>query len=85
MKWRPIHTAPKNGRELLLYSPVHGKVFGQWEQVEGGGHPENGDPIFWWVSDQCEFLDGPYDAPTHWMYAPKDPLQFVKECRSLAR
>lgn len=64
--WQPIVTAPKDGRELLLLSPKHGVVIGSWDQVDGGGHPENGPPVYWWTSPHVEFIDGPYDAPVFW-------------------
>lgn len=68
--WRPIQTAPRDGTPFIGYSKTHGVVETSWEQVDGGGHPENGPPIYWWTSPHVEFIDGPYDAPTHWM-----PLQ----------
>jgi hypothetical protein len=64
-EWRSMDSAPRD-RAILVYSPVHGIVEAAWECVEGGGHPENGPPIYWWTSPHCEFIDGPYDAPTHW-------------------
>lgn len=73
-EWQEIHTAPKDGSGIWLFSPTHGVVEGSWEQVDGGGHPENGPPIYWWVSPHVEFIDGPYDAPTHWMPLPDAPL-----------
>lgn len=78
--WRDIHTAPRDGRPLLLFGPTHGLVEGSWEQVDGGGHPENGPPVYWWTSPRVEFIDGPYDAPTHWMPFPDLPLQVKTTC-----
>lgn len=65
-EWKPIQTAPKDGTLLMVYSRTHGYVSAWWGQVDGGGHPENGPPVYWWVSDHCEFIDGPYDAPLMW-------------------
>ena len=64
--WQPIETAPKDGSLCTIYSNVHGYVVAWWDQVDGGGHPENGPPVYWWVSDHCEFIDGPCDAPVMW-------------------
>jgi Protein of unknown function (DUF551) len=73
VEWQPIETAPKDGSAILLYSPKHGTVEGGWDQVDGGGHPENGPSIYWWASRYVVFEDGPYDAPTHWMPLPAPP------------
>jgi hypothetical protein len=72
-EWKSIETAPRDGTVLWLFSRVHGMVEGAWEQVDGGGHPDNGPAIFWWASPHVEFIDGPYDAPTHWMPLPDPP------------
>lgn len=71
VEFRPIETALKDGSTILLRCPK-GIVEGCWEQVDGGGHPENGPPIYWWTSPFTEFIDGPYDAPTHWALIPRD-------------
>lgn len=71
--WRPISAAPRDGTVVLLLCPKGAVVEGAWEQVDGGGHPENGPPIYWWVSPFIEFIDGPYDAPTHWQPLPMPP------------
>jgi hypothetical protein len=73
VEFRPIATAPKDGSTILLRCPK-GIVEGCWEQVDGGGHPENGPPVYWWTSPFTEFIDGPYDAPTHWALIPRDAL-----------
>jgi hypothetical protein len=73
VEFRPIASAPKDGSTILLRCPK-GIVEGCWEQVDGGGHPENGPPIYWWTSPFTEFIDGPYDAPTHWALIPRDAL-----------
>jgi hypothetical protein len=72
--WRPINTAPRDGTVVLLFGPK-GLIEGSWDQVDGGGHPENGPPVYWWTSPHMEFIDGPYDAPTHWMPFPALPEQ----------
>lgn len=68
VEWQSIETAPKDGTLLMVYSRTHGYVAAWWDQVDGGGHPENGPPVYWWVSDHCEFTDGPYDAPVMWRH-----------------
>lgn len=80
--WRPINTAPKDGTLFIGYSRTHGAVETRWEHVDGGGHPENGPSVYWWTSPHVEFIDGPYDAPTHWMplVAPSTRLGGVCTC-----
>ena len=73
-RWQCISTAPKDGTQILVYSRSHGYVAASWDIVEGGGHPENGPAIYWWVSDHCEFIDGPHDAPILWR-----PLHLVPD------
>jgi len=70
--WQPIATAPKDGTTVLLFGPK-GLVEGSWECVDGGGHPENGPSVYWWISPWTEFIDGPHDMPTHWMPFPALP------------
>ena len=68
--WQPIETAPRDGSPFIALSP-HGIFETWWECVDGGGHPEDGPAIYWWVGKGVEYLDGPYDAPTHWIPKPK--------------
>lgn len=76
--WQPIATAPHDGSPLIIYSRVHGYVVAWWDQVEGGGHPENGPPVYWWVSDHCEFIHGPHDAPLLWRLLD-EPSEIVRD------
>lgn len=71
IQFRDISTAPKDGSTIILRCSK-GILEGAWEQVDGGGHPENGPPVYWWTSPFTEFIDGPYDAPTHWSLVPRD-------------
>lgn len=57
--WRPIETAPKDGRRVLLWHP-------SWEAPSGGQ---------WYGSDWRLFYHGGAYAtqPTHWMPLPTPP------------
>ena len=76
--WQTIESAPRDGTGLWLFSPVHGQIEGRYDWVDGGGHPENGPPVYWWTSPHCDFCDGPDDAPTRWRPLP-DPPALAKE------
>ena len=62
-RWQLIETAPKDGREMLLYGPFvpTGGTYtdiGRWSQYAGG---------FWdWDADDSQ--------PTHWMPLPEPPV-----------
>ena len=73
--WQPIETAPRDGRELLLFSPYDepNEYVGFWGWTElPQGHPD-----YWagWsyvdelLINHC--IDEP--APTHWMPLPEPP------------
>jgi len=70
--WRTIDSAPRDGQPFIAFGPK-GIFETWWDCVDGGGHPENGPELYWWVSDDTEYCDGPYDAPTHWMPLPPEP------------
>lgn len=71
-QWRSIDSAPKDGTPFFSFGPK-GIFETSWDWVDGGGHPENGPSVCWWVSPHTEFCDGPYDAPTHWQPFPSPP------------
>jgi hypothetical protein len=59
MKWQPIETAPKDGREVLIFVGSGydgGVIVANWR--EGGGWND-------WDGDLWE--------PTHWMPFPEAP------------
>lgn len=60
MKWEPIETAPKDGRQVLLANGAHVDQ-GWWEDDDG----ETG-----WFSWLCFPAKG---EPTHWMPLPEPP------------
>ena len=80
--WRPIETAPKDGRALLLgYANSHGRwrtLRGQWMSQEfideNWEYPETGEPG--WFETSVENDDVPncwHTRPTHWMPLPAAP------------
>ena len=77
--WKPIATAPKDGREIIVgYGIatewiVHNAFWIQWEDwMEGTPEEETG----WWSYIQSantrSKLDG-CNAPTHWIELPERP------------
>lgn len=62
--WRPIETAPKDGRNVLLVIPNSGIPFvGYWNRRLG-----------WRVTWDGTLIDGNlYEAPTHWQGIPLPP------------
>lgn len=87
--WQPIETAPKDGTEVLLYTPS-GVCIGEWEPLEqdspdqpghnpgwyGTGHTS--DPVMWGRSAEFGFVGPGYlyeeqNQPTHWMPLPNAP------------
>lgn len=70
-EWQPIETAPKDGRDILLFNLAWSMSFGEWQ-------------IGWWKEDCWNFqsemnLDVLEDEdtdtwqPTHWMSLPEPP------------
>ena len=57
--WQPIETAPKDGREILVYEPMYCTI-GQWVDSKHGGA--------WWIEGGQ--ITG---HPTHWMPLPPPP------------
>lgn len=80
--WRPIDTAPKNGRTILLgYYNRAGKwrtVRGQWMSAdyiaEQWEDPDSGEPGWFETSEEAEDVPNcwPID-PTRWMPLPEEP------------
>lgn len=60
--WRPIHTAPKDGTRMLLYSKGHLVMLGGW-----AGHGSYGGPSWW--SNNVPILP----QPTKWQPLPDLP------------
>jgi hypothetical protein len=76
--WQPIETAPKDGRQVLLFSPgsIPEVVVGKWETYEG-------DPgEAWWAYAETALSDlfGEVDPePSHWMPLPPPPANRPEE------
>jgi len=71
-EWLPIETAPKDGTEVLVFSP---DVYYPVEIVTWQKNPYNGDA---WASARC--VDGLTISgrPTHWMPLPPPPPDDTK-------
>lgn len=68
MKWQPIETAPKDGREILLFDrdDLPTVFAGKWAPVAGDGG--------WWIYADELLQDACAEAfPTHWMPLPPPP------------
>jgi hypothetical protein len=61
MEWQDISTAPKDGRDVLVYDQVYGVVSAYFDKYYWYPHPSSRD------SDSLE--------PTHWMPLPKPPTK----------
>jgi len=86
--WRPIETAPKSGREILIYLPRSNKNFsfsfvtvGYWEHYESYWHePVPGNPGKIETKYGAGFV-GVFGKnkmrlyPTHWMPLPEPPKE----------
>ncbi len=67
-EWQPIETAPKDGSEVLLFSPVKNVVYIGYH-TKHATQPHEG-----WVMSQ--FNVDPYFTswhPSHWMPLPPPP------------
>ena len=82
MVWKPIETAPKTGRTILLgYRNTHGN----WRTMRGQWFSQEAINEWWENPDECE--EGWYETsveaedipncwltnPTHWMPLPPAP------------
>ena len=68
-EWKPIETAPKDGRDIWLFVPkeVPGQLVGYWSADDGG---------FWQYREQLVAdVAGWIDGATHWMPLPSPPHQ----------
>lgn len=88
--WRPIESAPKDGRILLLsYVNRAGKrrtIRASWEDEDAIGEWENGDlcdPGWYERSeaheDATEMIYTVSETPTHWRPLPEPPVAETKE------
>lgn len=83
-EWRPIRTAPKDGRPVLLLTKSYGVVEAWFSQGEWEDHHEYGrlysGPMWVCADDQFqieveETPDGHlHGGATHWMPLPPPPL-----------
>lgn len=76
MKWQPIETAPKDGREVLLAVSLRAGISGKslvGHYMEGGHCIEDHPPIdagwYFWNGHQFDRAA----KPTHWMALPATP------------
>jgi hypothetical protein len=82
-EWQPIETAPKDGREVLLFGiwagEIHGLnadptiAVGAWQ---GGKSDYQGDD-FWALTGGDVYAC--WMRPTHWMPLPEPPQEGDKE------
>jgi len=71
-QWQPIETAPKDGREVILWFPHKSiAINGHYGEVSDGDW-ESGYRTWmeWLVADELWFQEDPSQAPTHWMPLP---------------
>jgi hypothetical protein len=72
MKWKPIDTAPKDGRHVIAWFP-HGLRKNGRSQIAS----DNAETVYWngcdwsWSADH----DSPIAGPTHWIPLPKPPKE----------
>jgi hypothetical protein len=70
-EWQDIATAPKDGRQIIVYFPELGPWQVRWST-------EVFDNGFWCVTDR-KFEDRPLrgwiKAPTHWQPLPAPPVE----------
>ena len=80
-KWQPIDTAPKDGREVILYYPELGKGsrvrMGYWYSSVTSSYGKETSRTEEW-SPMIGFIGGMYGdkprpKPTHWMMIPAEP------------
>jgi hypothetical protein len=68
-EWRPIETAPKDGRTILVYRRCH-----DWD-VLGTAYWAGSEHLAGWISSGIHEPPGNLGlaAPTHWMPLPAPP------------
>ena len=71
-QWQPIETAPKDGREVILWFPFKDiAINGLYGEVsEGDWETGYRKWMEWLVADELWFQEDPSQAPTHWMPLP---------------
>lgn len=88
-QWQPIETAPKDGRDMLLWHPQFGILMGHWDHVGTSDwwavyawpQPMHSHPCEGWFSPfmESDGVDGV--DPTHWMPLPAPPAA-IREGRT---
>jgi len=61
LEWRPIATAPLDGRRILVWTAKSGCALAYWFATD--------DDYGWWSSDEQGVVQ-----PTHWMPLPPAPI-----------
>ena len=86
--WRPIETAPKDGRAVLLHNNIapgnpsgrmgtcegYNTVVGEWWSSDEGDRDANGFGDWTCYMDAIEDPRCPFE-PTHWMPLPQPPKE----------
>lgn len=70
-EWKPIETAPKNGREFLAVNARAASVGYRVVYFDGDAK----EPYIWHVEDAAEGFNHHRDFFTHWMPLPEPPAQ----------
>ena len=73
MKWRPIESAPTDGRAVLV---AEGAAAGEAKFHEGHG--------WWWAGNDPTDAWGRQVYPTHWMPLPEPPMQQLGKSGGMA-
>ena len=71
MKWRPIETAPKDNRSILIW-PVHDSDHEEKCEIVFWAGDDDGYPGWYWFEAQSSPEWRHQDA-THWMPLPQPP------------
>ena len=68
-EWMPMESAPKDGRDVLLYCDDTEEMFvGFW------GDARDGNPKKGWVFARQRDVTFMVDTPSHWMPLPAAPV-----------
>ncbi len=90
MNWQPIATAPKDGTEVLLWTP-EGVDVGEWTEQWGPCPDDPGNDGGWigakhaqpgctGVRRESHYWREAVAQPTHWMPIPEAPWQADPDC-----